>query len=186
MRKEAVSLQSIEPVKNISVSYLGSWWRTFKRKRALWRVSAAQQRILPWRPNRRDFSGRYPSCPGGWPGGYNMSGEQKVTVAAEVLISAWLSGVEEDLATVSQMQWIHWCSVSWSKKARGIHENNYPERRKRKWEKWYIWTMHATKAAPGGLWRAMLPSLQSFMEILPTVYDFAANSKAPRHRKTRQ
>jgi len=66
--KEAVSLQSIAGRQNISVSYLEQLMALLKKAGLVKSVRGAAGGY---------FSGRYPSCPGGWPGGCNMSGNRR-------------------------------------------------------------------------------------------------------------
>ena len=75
--KEAVSLQSIAGRQNISVSYLEQLMALLKKAGLVKSVRGAAGGYFLGRPGRRDFSGRYPSCPGGWPGGCNMSGNRR-------------------------------------------------------------------------------------------------------------
>ena len=66
--KEAVSLQSIAGRQNISVSYLEQLMALLKKAGLVKSVRGAAGGY---------FLGRHPSCPGGWPGGCNMSGNRR-------------------------------------------------------------------------------------------------------------
>ena len=79
--KEAVSLQSIAGQYFRQTEYIGKLSGaadgTFEESGPCEECPRRSRRILPWKTGRRDFSGRYPSCPGGRPGGCNMSGNRR-------------------------------------------------------------------------------------------------------------
>ncbi len=74
--KEAVSLQSIAGRQNISVSYLEQLMALLKKAGLVKSVRGAAGGYFLGSP-AEEISGRYPSCPGGWPGGCNMLREHE-------------------------------------------------------------------------------------------------------------
>ena len=59
-------------------------------------------------------------------------------------------------------------------------KNNYLDREERKWKKWYIWTMRLPQRPHRKLVEAMLPYLQSFMEMLNRLWFCAKHQSSYR------
>lgn len=89
--KEAVSLQSIAGRQNISVSYLEQLMALLKKAGLCEECPRRSRRILSWKTWQKRFQWEISFV--SWRVAWRLQHvrEQKVTVAARVLISAWLN-----------------------------------------------------------------------------------------------